>query len=63
MGIFLDGILLYYKVFDNERNEALFYNFGQKDAYDVGHVAKASYINDILISGFENKQRNFFRQN
>ena len=41
-----------YRVFDNERNEALVYQFGQKDAYDVGHMAKFSYVYDILISGF-----------
>ena len=33
-----------YRVFDNERNKALVYHFGQKDAYDVGNVAKVSYI-------------------
>ena len=42
----------YYSVFDNERNEALVYHFGEKDIYDVGHVAKVSYIYDILIFGF-----------
>ena len=41
-----------YRVFDNERNKALVYHFGQKDAYDVGHVAKVSYICGILIFGF-----------
>ena len=41
-----------YMVIDNDRNEALVHNFGQKDAYDVGHLAKASYIYDILIFGF-----------
>ena len=41
-----------YRVFDNERNKVLVYHFGQKDAYDVGHVAKVSYTYDILIFGF-----------
>ena len=45
-------IIIIYRVFDNERNEALVYHFGQKDAYDVGHVAKVSDIYDILIFGF-----------
>ena len=36
-----------YMVFDNERNEGFVYNFGPKDAYDVGLVAKVSYIYDI----------------
>ena len=31
---------LFYRVFDNERNKELIYHFGQKDAYDVAHVAK-----------------------
>ena len=38
--------------FDNERNKALVYHFGQKYAYDVGHVAKVYYIYDILKFGF-----------
>ena len=44
-----------YRVFYNERNQALAYRLGQKDVYDVGHVAKVSYIDyiyDILIVGF-----------
>ena len=51
-----------YRVIDNDRNEALVYNFGQKDAYDVGHVAKVSYIYDIFVFGFSYKQKYFFRQ-
>ena len=42
----------FYRVFDNERNEALVYNFGQKDAYEAGHVTNVSYVYDILILGF-----------
>ena len=42
----------YYRVFDNERNEALVYDVGHKDANDIGHVAKVSYIYDILIFAF-----------
>ena len=38
-----------YMVIDNDINEALVYNFGQKDAYDAGQVAKVSYLHDILI--------------
>ena len=41
-----------YRVFDNERNKVLVYHFGQKDAYDVGNVAKDSCIYDILMFGF-----------
>ena len=43
-------ILTVYRVFDNERNEALVYHF--EDAYDVGHVAKVSFICDNSIFGF-----------
>ena len=32
------------RVFINEFNLALAYNFGQKASYDLGHVAKMSYI-------------------
>ena len=41
-----------YRVFINEWNEALAYNFGQMASYDLWHVAKVSYIYDILIFGF-----------
>ena len=41
-----------YGVFINEWNEALVYHSGQIASYDLGHVAKISYIYDILIFGF-----------
>ena len=41
-----------YRVFINECKEALAYHFGQVATYDLGHVAKVSYIYDILIFGF-----------
>ena len=41
--------LVNYRVFFNERNEASVYHFGQKASCDLGHVAKISYIYDILI--------------
>ena len=47
-------------MFNNERNEALVYHFVQKDAYDLGLVAKVSYIYDILIYGFKKKQKKNF---
>ena len=43
---------LFYRVFDNERNKELIYHFGQKDAYDVGHVANKFSNIYILIFGF-----------
>ena len=35
-------------MFINEWNEALAYNLGQVASYDLGHVAKVSYIYDII---------------
>ena len=52
-----------YRVFINEWNKALAYHFGQMASYDVGHVAKVSYIYDILIFGFLNKEKNIFCKN
>ena len=48
-------LLLYfslYRVFINECNKAFAYYFGQMASYDLGHVAKVSYIYDTLIFGF-----------
>ena len=32
-------------------------------SYDLGHMAKVSYIYDILVFGFKNNQKNIFRKN
>ena len=50
----LSHCVAWYRVFINECNEALDYNFGQMASHDLGHVAKVSYIYDILIFNFEN---------
>ena len=44
-------------MFINECNEELAYHFFQMASYDLGHVAKVSYMYDILISGFLNNQK------
>ena len=52
-----------HRVFINKCNKVLAYHFGQKASYDLGHMAKNSYIYDILIFGLLNNQKNILRQN